>query len=180
MTKIVLTFGLIAGAISAVLMWIMLGLYNSGTLNHDYGEIFGYTTMIISLSMVFFGIKSYRDNHGGKIGFWKGVQIGLLISLIAAVCYATSWEVYYRTSGGNFLAEYSAHYIEKLKEKGAPAAEIEKTQREFADFGEMYKNVLVRFPMTLLEILPVGIIVTLISAGLLRRREMLPSEPVVV
>src|SRR4051795_6815463 len=126
MTKIVLTFGLIAGAISAVLMWIMLGLYNSGTLNHDYGEIFGYTTMIISLSMVFFGIKSYRDNHGGKIGFWKGVQIGLLISIIAAVCYAASWEIYYPSIGDEFMQKYTAQYIDKLRASGAPAAEIEK------------------------------------------------------
>jgi hypothetical protein len=174
MKKIVLTFGLISGAIVAGLMWLMMGLFKTGVVNFDNGEIFGYTTMIVALSMVFFGIKSYRDNNGGKVGFWKAVQVGILISLISAACYAVSWEVYYRTIGGDFMQAYTAHYIEKMKEKGAPAEEIEKTQAEMANFGEMYKNPLIRFAMTLLEILPVGIIVTFISAALMRRREMLP------
>jgi hypothetical protein len=177
MTKIVLTFGLIAGAISAALMWILMQLVNGGTVNMDNGEIFGYTTMIIALSMVFFGIKSYRDNNGGRIGFWKGVQVGLLISLIAAFCYAASWEIYYPSIGDEFMQKYTAHYVDKLRANGAPAEEVEKTQKEMADFGEMYKNPFVRFPMSMLEILPVGIIVTLISAGLLRRREVLSAQP---
>ena len=175
MKKIVLTFGLISGAIAAGLMWLMMGLFKTGTVNFDNGEIFGYTTMIVALSMVFFGIKSYRDNNGGRIGFWKGVQVGILISLISAACYAVSWEVYYRTSGGDFMQEYTAHYIEKMKEKGAPPEEIEKTQKDMAYFGEMYKNPIIRFGMTLLEILPVGILVTFISAALMRRRELLPA-----
>ena len=175
MKKIVLTFGLISGAIAAGLMWLMMGLFKTGTVNFDNGEIFGYTTMIVALSMVFFGIKSYRDNNGGRIGFWKGVQVGILISLISAACYAVSWEVYYRTSGGDFMQEYTAHYIEKMKEKGASPEEIEKTQKDMAYFGEMYKNPIIRFGMTLLEILPVGILVTFISAALMRRRELLPA-----
>ena len=175
MNKIVLTFGLISGAIVAGLMWLMLGLFASGTLNFDNGEIFGYATMIVALSMVFFGIKSYRDNYGGKIGFWKGVQVGILISLISAVCYGVSWEIYYQRSGGSFMQEYTTRYIEKMKEKGASTEEIERAQQEMASCGEMYKNLPIRFAMTLMEILPVGVIVTLISAGLLRRRELLPA-----
>jgi hypothetical protein len=177
MKKIVLTFGLISGAIAAALMWAMLLAFENGTFNHDNGEIYGYSSMIISLSMVFFGIKSYRDNNGGRISFWKGLQVGILISLIAAACYAVSWEVYYQTRGGNFLQDYTTHYIEKMKERGASAAEIEQTSKEFESMGEMYKNPVIRFGMTLTEILPVGLIVTLISAGLLRKREILSAEP---
>jgi hypothetical protein len=175
MKKIVLTFGLISGAIVAALMWLMMALFKTGVVNFDNGEIFGYTTMIVALSMIFFGIKSYRDNNGGVIGFWKAVQVGILISLISAACYALSWEVYVRTSGGSFMEEYTAHYIQKMKEKGASAEEIAKTEKEMADFGEMYKNPVIRFAMTLLEILPVGIIVTFISAALMRRKEMIPA-----
>ena len=67
-----------------------------------------------------------------------------------------------------------------MRKDGTPEAEIEKTQKEMTEFGEMYKNPLIRFPMTMLEILPVGVIVTLISAALLRRKEVLPAEPVAV
>ena len=175
MTRIVLTFGLISGAIAAGLMWIMLAVISSGEVDHSY--LLGYASMIISLSLVFFGVKSFRDNNGGRITFFKGLQVGILISLICAVCYAVSWEAYYRTSGGDFIAQYSAKYIEKMKEKGASDEEVAKTQKEMADLAEVYKNFFIRFGMTLMEILPVGVIVTLISSALLRRRDILPAEP---
>ena len=94
MAKIVLIFGLISGAISAGLMWMLVSVVNKGSVNFDNAMIWGYATMVIALSLVFFGIKSYRDNHGGRITFLKGLQVGILISLISAVCYAGSWELY--------------------------------------------------------------------------------------
>ena len=175
MKKVVLTFGLISGVIIAALMWLMLALMNAGFTSHSL--LIGYATMIIALSLVFFGIKSYRDNNGGRITFLKGLQVGILISLISAVCYGISWEAYYRTSGSEFMQQYTAQYIEQMKAKGASDDEIAKTQKEMDQMAEMYKNFFVRFGMTLMEILPVGIVVTLISAGLLRRKELLPAEP---
>ena len=173
MKKVVLTFGLISGVIIAALMWLMLAMMKAGFTSHSL--LMGYATMIIALSLVFFGIKSYRDNNGGKITFFKGLQIGILISLISAVCYGISWEAYYRTSGSEFMQQYTAQYIDQMRAKGSSDDEIAKTQKEMDDFGELYKNFFVRFGMTLMEILPVGIVVTLISAGLLRRKELLPA-----
>jgi hypothetical protein len=134
--------------------------------------------MIVALSVVFFGIKSYRDNNGGRITFLKGAQVGILISLISAVCYAASWEVYQRNGRGQeFMQKYTTYYLDKMKQEGASDAEIEKARAESAQFMEMYKNFFIRFGMTLMEILPVGVIVTLVSAALLRKREVLPAEP---
>ncbi|HEV7700941.1 MAG TPA: DUF4199 domain-containing protein [Pyrinomonadaceae bacterium] len=175
MTRIVLIFGLISGAVAAGLMWIMLAAMKGGAVDH--GLLLGYASMVISLSLVFFGVKSFRDNNGGKITFLKGLQVGILISLICALCYAVSWEAYYRTSGSDFMAQYSAQYVEKMKEKGASDAEIAATQKEMADMAELYKNFFVRFGMTLMEIVPVGVVVTLVSAALLRKREVLPATP---
>src|SRR4051794_39263873 len=93
MTKIVLTFGLISGIIIAGVVWLNSSLIASGQISWERAEIVGYASMLIALSMVFFGIKSYRDNcAGGTIGFWKGVKVGLLISLLAGVLYfAGAW-----------------------------------------------------------------------------------------
>mgnify|MGYP001216154266 FL=1 len=175
MTKIVLIFGLISGAIAGGLMWILMGTVNTGSIDFDNGMIWGYATMIIALSLVFFGIKSYRDNHGGKISFVKGLQVGILISLISAVCYAAAWELYYPRIGDEFMQKYTTYYLDKMKKEGASDAEIEKARTESEQFMEMYKNIFVRFEMSLMEILPVGVIVTLLSALLLRRREVLPA-----
>ena len=178
MTKIVVIFGLISGAIAAGLMWLLIASVNSGSVNLDNGMLWGYATMIIALSLIFFGIKSYRDNNGGHISFFKGLQGGILISLISAGGYAASWEIYYRGSGQEFLQKYTAHYLEQLKKDGASEAEIEKSRADMAQFMENYQNFFIRFGITMMEILPVGVIVTLVSAGLLRKREVLPAEPV--
>ena len=175
MTKVVLIFGLISGVIAGVLMWILMGAVNTDAINFDNGMIWGYATMIIALSLVFFGIKSYRDNHGGHISFLKGLQVGILISLISAFCYAASWELYYPMVGDEFMQKYTTYYLDKMKTDGASDAEIETARVEGEQFMELYKNFFVRFSFSLIEILPVGVIVTLVSAALLRKRELLPA-----
>jgi ABC-type dipeptide/oligopeptide/nickel transport system permease component len=180
MARIVLIFGLISGAIAAALMWIMLAAMKSGSIDLEHGSmayVTGYASMIISLSLVFFGVKSYRDNNGGHITFFKGLQVGILIGLISAVCYAASWEVYYRTGGSNFMQEYSQKYVEHMKQNGATDDQIANAQVEMAHMVELYQNFFIRFGMTLMEILPVAIVVTLVSAALLRKREILPALP---
>lgn len=97
MRRIIVVYGLIAGSIISVLMLFSMFLWTKDVINFDNGEYFGYGSMLVALSMVFFGIKSYRDNQNDRsIGFGKGVQIGLLISLLASLMYAVSWEVYYQ------------------------------------------------------------------------------------
>lgn len=177
MTKIVLIFGLISGVISGALMWLLMSVVQLDGINFDYAMIWGYATMIIALSLVFFGVKSYRDNHGGRITFIKALQVGILISLISAVCYGVTWEIYYRSGrAGDFIQKYNAYYLDKMKNDGAPEAEVEKARVESEQFVELYDKFYVRFPFTVLEILPVGVIVTLVSAALLRKRELLPLE----
>jgi len=175
MTRIVIVFGLISGAIAGALMWLLMTFVQSDTINLDNAVFVGYATMIIALTLVFFGIKSYRDNNGGRITFLKGLQIGILISLISAVCYAVSWEIYYPKVGDEFMQKYTAHYLDGMKRDGASEAEIETARVESEKFMEMYKNLPVRFAFSMIEIMPVGIIVTLVSAALLRRRDLLPA-----
>jgi hypothetical protein len=176
MKKIVLIFGLISGAVAGGLMWILMSVVGTGTVDFDKGVIWGYATMIIALSMVFFGIKSYRDGHGGHMTFLKGLQVGILISLISAVCYAATWEIYYPSVGDEFMQKYTAYHLDKMKAGGASDAEVDKARAEGEQFMALYKNFFVRFAMSLMEIIPVGVIVTLVSAALLRRRQLLPAD----
>lgn len=176
MRKIVIVYGLIAGAIAGALMWILVTFVRDGAIDFDDGMIWGYATMIVALSMVFFGVKSYRDNNGGHITFLKGLQVGILISLIAAVCYAASWEIYHGTGRGDeFIQKYTTYYLDKMKKDGASDAEVERARVDGQKFMQLYQNFFVRFGMTLMEILPVGVIVTLVSAAVLRRKEVLPA-----
>jgi len=178
MRKVTLTFGLLAGAIVSVFMVIGIALWEK-TGKITASELVGYATMVIALSMIFFGIKSYRDNYqNGVIRFWKGFQVGLFIALIASLMYAITWETYMQArpaSAAAFLNYYAECQITKMKEKGASAAEIDHEAKKMDDFRRMYSNPAIRFGMTLMEILPVGIIITLICAAVLRKKEFLPA-----
>ncbi len=177
MKKIVLIYGLIAGVIVGAMLMITMPLYESGILKLENGEWLGYTTMVIALSMVFFGVKSYRDNQmNGSITFGNALIVGLLITLVASLIYAVSWEVTRLNMKGDFITLYGEKQIEKMKVGGATEAELMEAKKKMDDFATMYKNPLIRFGITLMEIAPVGILISLLSAALLRKRQFLPAD----
>ncbi len=176
MKKVAITYGFIAGTIVSTMMFVTMSLYKGG-VDLQNGEIIGYSTMIIALAMVFFGIKSYRDNYsGGVISFLKGAQVGLLITLFASMMYALSWEVVYSRTGEEFTKKTTERHFENLKKEGISEIKMEEEKKKWSSFSEMYKNPIIRFGVTLLEIAPVGIVITLISAAILRRKEFLSSD----
>ncbi len=176
MKKIVLVYGVISGLIVGGMLLVTMPLYESGTLKFDNGMLLGYTTMVIALSLIFFAVKSYRDQHlKGVISFGKAFQVGILVSLVAAIIYALSWEVSYNTMKGDFMGKMNEHSLQKMKERGLSEKEMVAKKAELDEFAEQYKNFFVRFPITIMEIAPVGLIVSLLCAALLRRKEFLPA-----
>ena len=169
MTSIVLTFGLIAGAILSTLMAITLGFKDQ--IGFDNGMIVGYTTMVASLLLVYFGVRACRDSVlGGTIRFWAAMRVGLLISLIATICYVATWQLMYYKFMPNYLQQYSAHAIESARKAGASEAELAAQRAEMEKFVVMYRNPLVNIGFTFLEPLPVVLLMTVLSAGLLSRK----------
>ena len=170
MKKNVLVFGLIAGAIVSSLM--IFGMAKGiETMNWDYGMAIGYTSMIIAFSFVFVGIKNYRDKYNnGSITFGKAFKIGFWISLIASTMYVIAWLIYYYGFVPDFMDKYTAYYMEKAAASGASAAEIQKQSAEMEGWKEMYKNPLYVILFTYMEILPVGLLITLISALILKKK----------
>lgn len=176
MKKIVLINGVIAGAIAGGMLFISTPLVRDGMLSFDAGTVVGYTTMVVALSMVFFGVKAYRDQHlGGAISFGKAVVVGALITLVASVVYALVWEVCYHTVASGFMDGMKEYYLQEKQQQGATAAELKQYDREMCDMVAMYDNPFIRFGMTVMEILPVGIVLTLLSAVLLRKKTFLPA-----
>ncbi len=176
MKKVIWVHGIIAGIIMGAMFFITVPLYRNGTLNMENGMWVGYTTMVIALSLVFFGVKSYRDNQrNGVITFGHAFKVGIWITVVASLLYALSWEVAYHTVSKGFSEEMTKSYIEKMKSKATGEAEVQAIMVEAEETKVMYENILFRFPMTLLEVFPVGLIVTLITAGLLRKKEVLPA-----
>jgi hypothetical protein len=169
MQKIVLTFGLIAGAILSAMMLLTLPFMDK--IGFDKGEVIGYTTMVLAFLMVYFGVRSYRDNvAGGSVTFGRAFLVGLMITAVASVCYVATWQVVYYKVAPDFGEKYTAYAVEKARKSGATDAKIAATKKEMEEFMDMYKNPLVNIAITFLEPLPVGLLFTLVSAGVLSRK----------
>ncbi len=166
MKRIVIINGLIAGAI--VTSWIFVGM--AGFFRHVHSLLIGYTTMIVAFSLIFVSVKSYRDKqNGGAISFGKAFQIGLFITLIASTIYVGVWFVDYYFFIPDFFESYSKEIIAEMKAKGASQAEIAKQAAQMKAYGIMYKNPIYNALFTYAEILPVGLVVTLLCALVLKR-----------
>jgi hypothetical protein len=170
MKKTVLTFGLISGAVLSAMMLITLPFHDA--IGFDRGMYVGYTTMVLAFMLVFFGVRSYRDNvAGGTVRFGRAFAVGALIALVASLCYVVTWEVYYWTVKPDFIPKYQAYELQKERENGATPEALAQKKVELDKFAELYKNPAINAAMTLLEPLPVALIIALVSAGVLSRKK---------
>ena len=173
MQKIALTYGVLSGTI--VIMTMILGMVVSDGGSFLSSELFGYLTMLIALSMIFVGIKRYRDQElGGVIRFLPAFAMGLAIAAIAGVIYTVIWELYSMSNGYVYIDGYVNSAIEAKKAAGLTT---EKLAREIATLEKLrsdYAKLYIRIPMTFLEIFPVGLIIAILSAALLQNPKILP------
>ncbi len=177
MKRTVWTFGLIAGGILSAMMLLVLPFQDA--IGFDRGAVVGYTTMVLAFLLVHFGIRSYRDTvAGGSVGFGRAFVVGALIVVVASVCYTATWEVVYFKLAPDFTEKYQAYEVEKARERGASQAAIDARVAEVEKFGAMYDNPFYNAAITFTEPLPVGLLIALVSAGVLRRRRKDPSAGV--
>ena len=174
MTKNILIYGLVAGAIVTIAMLSMVNYlsYCEGNVDYNTSMLLGYASMLIALSLVYVGIRNYRNKfNGGFISFGRAFKVGILIVLIASTIYVIAWLIDYFFFVPDFIEKYSAHQLAELKDSGASEAEIAKQTKSMADFARMYDNPFFNALMTYAEILPVGLLVTLVSALILKKRK---------
>ena len=169
MKKTFLTFGLISGAVAALLMNSLV--FFADRIGFDRAVIVGYTTIVVSLLLVPFGIWSYRENVGaGNITFVRAFAVGILITLISCICYVVSWEIVYFNFLPDFADKYSAYMVEKAVASGASQQAIDAILQEMKNMKSMLDNPLTNAALTFTEPFPVGLIITLISSAILRKR----------
>jgi hypothetical protein len=169
MKRTVWTWGLISGGISSAMMLLLIPFVDR--IGFEKGEIFGYTSLVLSALLIFFGVRSYRENvAGGRLTFGKGFKVGLLIAIVSSVLYVATWQVVYYGFLPDFGDKYTAHLIDKATKEGKSEAELEKMRSEMEKFKELYRNPLYNIAFTFLEPLPFGLVAALVSAGVLRRR----------
>jgi len=169
MKRTILKFGLISAAIISALMWATVPFQHK--IGFDRALFVGYTTMVLAFLLVFFGIRSYRDNEGhGQITFARAFGVGISITLITCIFYVVSWEIIYFNFMHNFMDDYTALMVAKAKASGMSAAALQAQVESLRIAKERYENIFYNCAMTFIEPFPVGFVITMISAAVLRKR----------
>ena len=169
MKNVVVKFGLIAGAVLSASM--LLSAAFKDQIGFEWGAVVGYTSMVAAFLTIYFAIRSYRDTAlGGAIRFWPAVRVGLLVTLIASTCYVATWQFVYRRMLPDFGERYIAYALEKSTKAGATADQLAQEKKALEVYFEDYKNPVTNVAITYLEPLPVALIMTLVSAGMLSRK----------
>ena len=171
MKKLILTYGSLSGIVISAMVLLTFTVFSP---NMKYGELIGYSTMIIAFSTIYIGIKSHRDNHlNGNINFGQALKIGVGICLVASFFYITLWLIMSETIAKDFMTNYFQQSIDQIKDSNLSEAEMTVKIDDIKGFQEMYKNPFVKIGMTFLEIFPVGFLISLISAFLLKNNKEL-------
>jgi hypothetical protein len=175
MKRNILVYGAISGFIISVFMGISMAIMSCGSTDADGGTtsmIIGFSAMAVAFSFIFVGIKNYRDKqNGGTITFGKAFLLGFMISLIASTLYVITWAVEFHFFMPDFIDKYSAMQVKQLQDSGMSGAALDEALKSIESTSYNYKNNPFFFAMyTYMEILPVGIIITLISALILKRK----------
>ena len=172
--KYALTYGLLSGFV--IIATMLTGIVLSGQESFFSSEWFGYLVMLVALTFIFVGVKRYRDvERGGVIKFRPAFAMGLAIAAAAGVAYVAVWEVYLAVTDYAFMDEYIAGIIRARQAEGVSAAALPQEMAKLESLRANYANPLFRIPMTFLEIFPVGLLVSLVSALLLRNPKLLPA-----
>lgn len=177
MTRIALIFGTIAAFIMSGVFLLTYPFKEQ--IGFDRGAIIGYASMVLAFLLIYFGIKSYRDNvAGGSISFVRALKLGAMISAVACVWYVAMWQVVSTTLMPEYMDRYQEYVLEKARTEGESEARIAERKAEMDQFAAMYRNPFVKAAFTLLEPLPVALVLTLVSAGVLSRRRKDEGEAV--
>ena len=178
MKKTVLTFGVISGVVASVLVLIHAAFHDQ--IGFDKGIVVGYTGIVLSLLMVFFGVRSYRENvGGGQISFGRALSVGLLITLISCAFYVITWEIVYYNLMPDYAEKYTTHVVEQLRASGASQQVIDAKVQELSGMKAWLDNPLILAAIGFTEPFPIGLIISLVSAAILRRKKSHDGERVV-
>ena len=176
MLKTILSYGAVAGLIVGVPLTAFT-LSVEGEQMMSWGMLVGYATMLLAFTTIFVAVKRWRDGPGGGvIRFWPAFGLGVGIAFVASLVYVAAWELGQALSGADFASTYAKAMIDQQRAAGMSGEALARYASGMDEFRRSYANPLFRLPMTFAEIFPVGLLVSLIAAGLLRNSRFLPAR----
>jgi hypothetical protein len=172
MLRVIVIYGLVSGLV------IILGIMGTMFLAGGHSSVWlGYLIMLVALSSILVGVKSYRDQAGGGvIRFLTAFGVGLGIAVVASIAYVVVWEIYLASTHYTFMDKYTAHILAAKRAAGVTGEAYARAVAETDRMRAAYANPLVRAGMTFAEIFPVGLLVAIVTAALVRNPKFLPAR----
>jgi hypothetical protein len=163
MRNIIFKNGILGGIIVSIVMISMIW-YMKANPGQEPNAIMGFMSMLAFI-LVILGIKQERKINNGTITFGKAFLTGLCISFIISTIYVLVWLIIYY----NFFPDFMEKYSEMILKNTKPEDLVAKTT-EINQMKEWYKNPLMIILLTYMEIFPIGIVVSIISALVLKKK----------
>ena len=158
-------------AFISMLVLFALGLIVGQNLDYSTQEIVGYLTMILSLSLVYFAIRHYRDRENdGQLTFGRGMAIGMIISACAGVGIAIADAFHTTVINPNFITEFIDRELANLK-ANLPADEYDAAAAELMSQIDMMGSPFALAVLMFVTVLLIGVMVSLISSLVLRKSD---------
>ena len=169
MKKTVLLFGLLSAAVATTMMFLTVPLMKAW--GHRKTDLLGYTAMVLSALLVFFGIRHFRERGGeGPLGFGKAMLVGLAITLVSSLCQVAMFQLVYFQLVPEFGDRFAACMVDRARDAGATPEKIAETEHTALDLKRLYDNPWTNAALTFVEPLPLGLAASTLSAALLRQR----------
>lgn len=161
MFKLNFKYGIYSFTTALILFALVLLL--GSELSHTNQELLTYGSMVISLSFVFFAIKSYKDQESrGILSFSKGLKIGVFISLFASFGIAIIDVLYTSVINPDWATDYIEESLKNMESLSAQDYEREKTLliKQMEDYGHPLLMGLLMFITTFI----IGLMITFLSS----------------
>lgn len=138
--------------------------------NEPLSMTLGFAGMLVGFSAIFLALESYKKSQEGILSFGDGLKIGAAIAVISALSYTVVWMIEFQFVFPDFMEKLSSSQIEQLKASNLEPTVLAEKIQKIKTMAEDYKNPFYRFGMTLMEILPIGLIITLLAAIILQKK----------
>lgn len=170
MKKTILKYGLSSGFIISAFMIISMLLHKEGW-DFTSSMYYGFTMMLVALSLIFFALSNFRKNEPEKYNYKNGLFIGLGISLLCSIMYVITWDIAFNNFVPDFMVKYSEFYLKNLEAKGVSTAEFAEAKEQMAEYVKMYDITWYRMGVTFTEIFPMGLLVSVIAPIIIRKKK---------
>jgi hypothetical protein len=170
MKKVVFICGVIGGLISIGWYIFSVQVFKLD-MSMNARLFFGYASMVLAFSLIFVGIKNFKDNYnGGVISFGLALRIALLITAVASTVYVGVWLIDYFFFTPDYMVKYAASMLAELKASHASQATIDKKMAPITEYTRIYNNPFLNALVTYREIVPVGVVMSFIAAFVLKNK----------